>query len=300
MNRYQDNISPEPNGCVNLNDCYKTPNLQQYYNINQLYPTPPSDNETSPLNDNICKLSPDGLVTPNLSYYDQNSFNNESHDGSLYRPNNTEDKNYCKNLDAQNNQQQQQQVASRFKRRSRTTYTKSQLDALEATFQKTHYPEIRVVDDLSSMLNLSTERISIWFQNRRARFKKARKLETKENLMESSNPCPSFSLSNAYQNSNTYSQINLNAKTEQFPLNRNLLNSFTPVQEKQSVPLAFSNTQLNPIPYYNQFNMTPNNLTSNPLPFYQPQISQNSLNGSYYQSAYPMVYPSSYSSNGLQ
>ena len=34
-----------------------------------------------------------------------------------------------------------------------------------------------MVDDLSSMLNLSTERISIWFQNRRARFKKTRKLE---------------------------------------------------------------------------------------------------------------------------
>ena len=48
---------------------------------------------------------------------------------------------------------------------------------LESTFQKTHYPEIRMVDDLSSMLNLSTERISIWFQNRRARFKKTRKLE---------------------------------------------------------------------------------------------------------------------------
>lgn len=51
------------------------------------------------------------------------------------------------------------------------------MDVLESTFQKTHYPEIRMVDDLSSMLNLSTERISIWFQNRRARFKKTRKLE---------------------------------------------------------------------------------------------------------------------------
>ncbi len=48
---------------------------------------------------------------------------------------------------------------------------------MEATFQKTHYPEIRMVDDLSETLKLSTERISIWFQNRRARFKKARKLE---------------------------------------------------------------------------------------------------------------------------
>ena len=34
-----------------------------------------------------------------------------------------------------------------------------------------------MVDELSEMLKLSTERISIWFQNRRARYKKARKLE---------------------------------------------------------------------------------------------------------------------------
>lgn len=54
------------------------------------------------------------------------------------------------------------------------------LDVLEQTFQKAQYPEIKVVDDLSSMLNLSTERISIWFQNRRARFKKARKLHAQE------------------------------------------------------------------------------------------------------------------------
>jgi hypothetical protein len=33
------------------------------------------------------------------------------------------------------------------------------------------------------MLNLSTERISIWFQNRRARFKKARKLENNQELI---------------------------------------------------------------------------------------------------------------------
>lgn len=49
------------------------------------------------------------------------------------------------------------------------------LNVLEQTFQKSQYPEIKTVDDLCDLLHLSTERISIWFQNRRARFKKQRK-----------------------------------------------------------------------------------------------------------------------------
>jgi hypothetical protein len=46
---------------------------------------------------------------------------------------------------------------------------------LEASFQRTHYPDVNAVDRLAEFLNLSTERISIWFQNRRARYKRARK-----------------------------------------------------------------------------------------------------------------------------
>ncbi len=67
---------------------------------------------------------------------------------------------------------------------------------MEQTFQKSQYPEIKIVDDLSTMLNLSTERISIWFQNRRARFKKARKLNAQENgfLTDKSTYQPKYTL----------------------------------------------------------------------------------------------------------
>lgn len=70
------------------------------------------------------------------------------------------------------------------------------MDVLEQTFQKSQYPEIKIVDDLSTMLNLSTERISIWFQNRRARFKKARKLNAQENgfLTDKSTYQPKYTL----------------------------------------------------------------------------------------------------------
>jgi hypothetical protein len=58
---------------------------------------------------------------------------------------------------------------------------------LEATFQKTHYPDVAVVDRLAQVLNLGTERISIWFQNRRARYKKDRKLLADQNKQVNSN-----------------------------------------------------------------------------------------------------------------
>ena len=58
---------------------------------------------------------------------------------------------------------------------------------MEATFQKTHYPDVAVVDRLSQVLNLGTERISIWFQNRRARYKKDRKLLLEQNKQINTN-----------------------------------------------------------------------------------------------------------------
>lgn len=66
------------------------------------------------------------------------------------------------------------QSLAKSKRRTRIKFNKTQLDILEATFEKTHYPDVSVVDKLSDVLNLGSERISIWFQNRRARYKKAK------------------------------------------------------------------------------------------------------------------------------
>lgn len=58
---------------------------------------------------------------------------------------------------------------SRVKRRTRTQFNKYQLDTLEDIFHKNHYPDVQTVDNLAEKLGLTIERISVWFQNRRAK-----------------------------------------------------------------------------------------------------------------------------------
>ncbi len=206
--RFQDNLSPEPSDTTDLaQNCFKTPNINTFNSIlslnNGLYPTPPSDNEEH--------------------YHQQGSFYTQYYEGINSTDTSTNTYQHspelAKNLyqtsfysspestGSVHNQDQappaSAHATSRFKRRSRTTFSKSQvtililwiipdqrvltcclfffatlkLEILEKTFQKSQYPEIKTVDDLCDMLHLSTERVSIWFQNRRARFKKQRKLQ---------------------------------------------------------------------------------------------------------------------------
>lgn len=59
-----------------------------------------------------------------------------------------------------------------YKKRVRVKFDQEQLDALECTFEQHHYPTVDVVDDLAERLDLPTQKITVWFQNRRARLKK--------------------------------------------------------------------------------------------------------------------------------
>ncbi|CAI5453949.1 unnamed protein product [Caenorhabditis angaria] len=65
------------------------------------------------------------------------------------------------------------------RRRFRTNFTEQQSLFLEDSFRDSHYPDHKSKKDMATLLNIPEDRITVWFQNRRAKWRR-KELRDKE------------------------------------------------------------------------------------------------------------------------
>uniref|UniRef100_G3TG61 Homeobox domain-containing protein n=1 Tax=Loxodonta africana TaxID=9785 RepID=G3TG61_LOXAF len=82
------------------------------------------------------------------------------------------------------------EVPCHVRKKTRTLYRSDQLEELERAFQEDHYPDSDKRQEIAQTVGVAPQRIMVWFQNRRAKWRRAEKVNGKGDKRSPVAPAP--------------------------------------------------------------------------------------------------------------